>query len=56
MKKKYVGMTVKLKCGMNATCIDYINSKDITIQFEDKTIKEHVNVNHFLIGTVKYIK
>ncbi len=56
MKKKYVGMTVKLNCGVNATCIDYINSKNITIQFEDGTIREHIRMDKFKMGKVKYIK
>lgn len=35
------GLTIKQNCGMNATCIEYRNARDIDVQFEDGTILQH---------------
>ena len=55
-KNKYIGMTRPMKCGLNATVIEYINGKDITIRFEDGTIREHVRTDKFKNGSVAYKK
>ena len=43
-----VGLTLKMNCGMNATCIAYRKYSDIDIQFEDGTILEHINAGNFI--------
>ena len=53
---KYVGLKKKMKCGLYATCIAYIDCKNITIQFEDGTIKENVRSDKFMDGNVGYPK
>lgn len=46
------GLTLTMANGQSATVIDYIDSKHMTIQFEDGTIKENVYKVHFLKGKV----
>lgn len=46
--------TVKMKNGMMATCIAYRKSIDIDVRFEDGTVVEHVQKQHFLRGNVKH--
>ena len=52
-KKKMLGMTVKASNGQVMECIDYVNSSDLTVRFEDGTVIEHVYKCSFLKGTVK---
>lgn len=51
-KEKYMGMTRTMNCGMPATVIDYVNCRDITIQFEDGLVKSHVRADKFMNGNV----
>lgn len=46
--KKYLGMTCTMNYGLKATIIAYRNAKDIDVQFEDGTIREHVRASHFI--------
>lgn len=41
------GMTLRMNNGQLATVIEYKNSKNMTIKFEDGTIKENVYKVHF---------
>ncbi len=50
IKSSVQGITTEMKCGMNATCLVYRNSRDIDIQFEDGTIVEHISKNSFISG------
>ena len=53
-KQNSLNMTVRMNNGMNATCIAYRKSTDIDVQFEDGTIVEHVQKQHFVRGNVKH--
>ena len=50
VKSSVQGKTIKMKCGMNATCLVYRNSRDIDIRFEDGTIVEHISKSSFISG------
>ena len=54
LKEEYLGITRRMNCGMNATVIDHINYKNITIQFEDGFIKHSVRMDDFMNGKVPY--
>lgn len=54
LKEEYLGITRRMNCGMNATVIDHINYKNITIQFEDGFIKHGVRMDDFMNGKVPY--
>lgn len=49
---KRIGHTVKMNCGMNATVIKYNNADNITIKFEDGTIRTGVRYRNFIVGRV----
>ena len=52
-----LGTTLVMKNGQKATCIEYNSAKDITIQFEDGYIVEHVywvNFRRCLIKNPNY--
>ena len=51
-KKKYVGQTRTMNCGLNATVIVYRNSKDIDVQFENGTIRKHRDIASFEKGAI----
>ena len=55
-KNKYIGLTKRMNCGMNATVIDYIDCYHLKIQFEDGTIKSNVRSDHFATGNVAVVK
>lgn len=44
---EYVGMTKMMKCGMNATIIACRNARDIDIQFEDGSVRKHIEISKF---------
>lgn len=48
MKHTAIGEMRKMSCGMFATIVAYVNYDDITVQFEDGTIVEHVSKSRFL--------
>ena len=52
-KHSCFGMSVKQKCGQTAICINYLNSKDIDVQFEDGTIVFHKSKKSFLVGAIQ---
>lgn len=54
-KKKYLGMTKRMNCGLRATIIEYIDSRNVTVQFEDGVIRKGVRTDHFMIGKVRHI-
>lgn len=54
-KDKYIGMTRKMSCGMNATVIDYQDCYHVTIRFDDGLIKTDVRSDHFMNGKVSHI-
>lgn len=51
-KNKYIGLTNKMNCGMNCTIIDFRNTKDIDVQFEDGNIIKNRNYYCFLKGKI----
>lgn len=51
-RKKYLGNTKKMKCGLMAAIIEYNNCNDITVQFEDGYIRKNVKLDRFKRGTV----
>lgn len=46
-KKKYLNLTLTMRCGMKATIIEYRKHDDIDVRFEDNTVVEHTRVNNF---------
>lgn len=48
----YIGETRTMNCGLKATIINYNRSDDIDIQFEDGSIRQHVNNSHFKTGKI----
>lgn len=54
-KNSYVGRTNMMKCGMNATVIEDLGCKDITVQFEDGLIRKHRRRDHFDLGKIAHI-
>lgn len=54
-KKRYIGISKKMKCGLMATIIDYKDCKNVTIQFEDGQIREGIRSDHFMSGKVKHL-
>lgn len=53
MQQKHIGEEHIMSCGMKAKIVKYIGQKNISIQFEDGAIKEHVAYSSFKIGQVK---
>lgn len=53
-RNKYLGMTRIMKCGLSATVIEYIDCKNLTVQFEDGVIKQGVRSDHFMEGKVSH--
>lgn len=47
-----VGLTLRMKNGMNATCIAYRNERDIDVQFEDGTIVCNKRKGNFVRGEI----
>ena len=47
-----LGETVLMKCGQSATIIAYKNQLDITVRFEDGTVREHCRYEAFVHGNV----
>ncbi len=54
LKKKYLGMTRLMNCGLSATVIEYEDCKNVTIQFEDGLVKTKVRSDHFMNGNVSH--
>ena len=52
IKNKRNGMTLTMNCGMKATIIEYRNSCDIDIQFEDGTIVKNKEFKSFQKGEI----
>ena len=50
--KDRTGEVKKMNCGMNATIIEYVNSHDITIKFEDGEILKHKFYGDFKNGKI----
>ena len=48
-----LNVTVLQNCGMKATCIRFVNTGDIDIQFEDGTILEHRRKSEFENGEIR---
>ena len=53
IKTKCIGMTRTMNCGLKATIINYRNSNDIDVKFENGTISQHKCFNAFLKGQIK---
>ncbi|MBQ0042181.1 MAG: hypothetical protein KBS85_02495 [Lachnospiraceae bacterium] len=51
-----LGMTVIMKCGLKATCIQFRTVHDIDIQFEDGVIVQHKQKSSFLMGYIAHPK
>lgn len=52
IKDKYIGQTKMMECGLEATVIDYADCENITVQFEDGTIKSGISTKSFRAGKV----
>ena len=53
-KDKYIGMSRKMNCGLTATIIEYFDSRNITVQFEDGLIRKGIRTDHFMNGKVSH--
>ena len=53
IKTKCICMTRTMNCGLKATIINYRNSNDIDVKFENGTISQHKCFNAFLKGQIK---
>lgn len=53
-KTNRLGEAVKQNCGMVATIIEYFNSKNITIQFEDGYVLTKKYYRDFVLGLIKH--
>lgn len=53
IKTKCIGMTRTMNCGLKATIINYRNSNDIDVKFENGTISKHKCFNAFIKGQIK---
>lgn len=53
-KNKRIGETIKQNCGLNATIIEYFNSHNITIKFEDDEIFKKKYYSDFKKGLIKH--
>lgn len=49
-----VGETRMMSCGLRATIIQYFNSDNSTVQFEDGAIRENVTYDYFQKGKVEH--
>lgn len=56
VKNEMLGMTRKMNCGLYATVIDYITSKNITVRFEDGLIIYNTRKEQFMNGAIKHRK
>lgn len=54
MKDKYIGENRIASNGMKIILIDYINSRNVTVKFEDETIVEKRTVQQFKDGNIKH--
>lgn len=52
--KDRTGETRTMRCGMKATIIGYLNSHNITVQFEDGTVSEHRYYGDFEKGKIEH--
>ena len=50
--KKLIGTTKTMNCGLKATVIAYRGCRDIDVQFEDGTIREHTAMQYFRKGNI----
>lgn len=50
--KNRTGESRRQKCGMMATIVEYINSENITVQFEDETMVSKKSYDSFLKGYI----
>ena len=50
LKKQRLGMTKMMNCGMKATIVEYFDSTDMTVRFEDGYEKKHVSFKAFAKG------
>ena len=51
-KNDLLGKTMKMNCGMDATCIAYRRIDNIDIQFEDGTIVQNKSKTSFILGQI----
>lgn len=49
-----LGETRTMKCGMKATIINYVNSQNIDIQFEDGVVRKNCKYHKFAAGTLMH--
>lgn len=52
VKGSILGQIAEMKCGMKCTVIEDKNSKDISVQFEDGTLVEHIRRDYFKARTI----
>lgn len=55
-KNSCLGETRMMKCGLQATCIEYINAANITVKFEDGEIVKNKHKNAFYDGAILHPK
>lgn len=51
-RKKHIGETRMMKCGLEATITEYITSYDITVKFSDNTEVKHKSYSSFKKGGI----
>lgn len=51
-KKKYIGQSNMMNCGMKATIIDYASANDIDVKFEDGYVVKHTTIGIFKQGSI----
>ena len=51
-QENYIGQTRMMNCGLNATVIAYRNSNDADVQFENGTVRKHIQIHSFLKGEI----
>lgn len=52
-RSKYIGMKVKAKSGLMMECIDYVDSRNITVRFDNGMTRSNIGVTEFLQGQVR---
>ena len=52
-KENRIGETNEMSCGLKGTIVEYRNSNDLDIRFEDGTVRRHVTYHGFKEGIIK---
>lgn len=52
MKEKYIGQRIQMSSGLWAEIVDYNNSADISVRFENGNVRHHISLGNFQAGHV----